>query len=355
MSGTSLDGMDAALVDFSQSSPRLVDFLTLIMPAELKQQLQQLNQQPKLTLAHFCQLQVDIADLAIQATQQLLDRNQLKSSQIRAIGSHGQTLFHAPEIGMSLQVGHPAWIAKQTGISTVADFRIDDLALGGQGAPLAPAFHQVLMQNEAQPVALVNIGGIANISYINHEQVLGFDTGPGNGLMDEFCQATFHQPYDRSGLLAAQGQPHQALLSHLMQTSFLQQPPPKSTGRDLFNQTWLTEQLAHVEPISDLDLIATLNLFSAQSIVQGLNHLPTPPKRLWVCGGGSYNQTLLNNLQTHLPYPIQSTQEMKVDPQAIEAMLCAWLAKQRLVNQTIPLKSTTGANRNAILGGLWQP
>jgi anhydro-N-acetylmuramic acid kinase len=207
MSGTSLDGVDAALIEMTSAQKiTLKSFVSVPLPAQLQTSLQALNLTPKITLKSFCELQVQVAQVFIEAAQTLLSQAQLSPNDIQAIGSHGQTIFHDPSIPMSLQIGHPAFIAKQTGITTVGDFRIDDMALGGQGAPLAPAFHQALFQTE-QAIALANIGGIANVSLIAGTQqntaVKGFDTGPGNGLMDEWCQRHFNQPYDKNGDLAA--------------------------------------------------------------------------------------------------------------------------------------------------------
>jgi len=366
MSGTSLDGVDAALVKINpakkktQLNIQLKGFLTLPMPADLQADLQQLNLTPQIHLAKLAQLQVQVAKVFIEATQALLAQTQLSASDIQAIGSHGQTIFHDPKIPMSLQIGHPAFIAKQTGIKTVGDFRVDDMALGGQGAPIAPAFHQALFQSE-QPVALANIGGIANISLIpaftQKMPLLGFDTGPGNGLMDEWCQQYFNCHYDQNGQLAAQGKIHQPLLNRLLKEDYFKQTAPKSTGRDYFNQAWLKLKLKGFEDLNPLAVLATLNALTAQTLAQAvLAHSSKEQsfKQLTLCGGGAYNTTLLNNLGQALPnLTIQTTQALDINPHAIEAMMCAWLAHQRIEQHPIALKAVTGASQNAILGGIW--
>ncbi|BBP44239.1 anhydro-N-acetylmuramic acid kinase [Thiosulfativibrio zosterae] len=355
MSGTSLDGIDAALVSYSESDFKLVDFITHPMSVALRQQLLELNQSPSIGLKTLCQLEKAVADAFSAAAQTLLTRNQLKPQHIEILGSHGQTIFHAPEIPMSLQIGHAAFIAKQTGICTAADFRVDDMANLGQGAPLAPAFHQFLFQ-KSQPIALVNIGGIANISFIDSQgDVSGFDTGPGNGLMDEICQTQLGQSCDFNGDIAASHPVDSCLLEQLLQHTYFKQTPPKSTGRDIFNQDWLAPLLKLRPNLSTETLISTLNQLTVDSIVLGLNALPSKPKSLLVCGGGALNKTLLQRLQQQLPYPVNTTESQAINPHAIEAMMCAWLGIQRLNHQPIALKSITGAQQNSILGGLWLP
>lgn len=353
MSGTSLDGVDAALVDFQNVKPDLKGFLTLPYPDSLRQQLDQLNQVPELSLRTLCQLEYEVAHHFSQAALALLAATQTDANQIAAIGSHGQTIYHAPEIPMSLQIGHPAFIAKQTGICTVADFRIDDLAHQGQGAPLAPAFHQVLFST-ADPIALINIGGIANISYLNQDEVIGFDTGPGNGLMDSYCQMRLGQAYDQGGQLAAKGKVIPELLSNCLADPYFSRQRPKSTGKETFNYNWLQNSLTSWQDSRPEDILSTLAQLTVDSLVMGLSQLPTPPQQLWVCGGGADNRTLLSRLQAQLTYPVHSTQQQGINPHSIEAMMCAWLAEQRLSNRSICLKPITGAKANSILGGIWE-
>jgi anhydro-N-acetylmuramic acid kinase len=377
MSGTSADAVDAALVKFEQNAIELVGFTDHALPEPLKQRLIALNTHPHLSLEALSQLSFDVAQQFIASARTLLQQTGLNANDITAIGSHGQTIYHAPHIPMSLQIGHPALIAKTLGIATVADFRVDDMALGGQGAPFAPAFHQPLFAatltaqrsltptrsptNQSNPTSedcfVVNIGGIANISFLPaNGAVRGFDTGPGNALLDEVCQQHFKQPYDANGVLAAQGQVHTTLLNALLAHPYFSQSAPKSTGRDVFNQAWLTRTLNDLalQHLSAHDLLCTLTELTAQSIAQSIAH--NTFTAVWVCGGGAFNGYLLQRLQHHLPNAqVQSAQARHINPHAIEAMMCAWLAKQRIDGQAVALSNVTGAQRDAILRGLWLP
>ncbi len=361
MSGTSVDAVDAALVAFNEadSKPNFLALYSHPIPENLKKNLLACNQQNTLSLDTFCQLQVSTGRLFSETVQQLLKQESLQARDIKAIGSHGQTIFHAPGIGMSLQIGHPAIIAKQTGITTVADCRIDDMALGGQGAPFAPAFHQSLFSEPYQNSVAVNVGGIANISLIpagdSQEALLGFDTGPGNCLIDEACQRFFNQPYDVNGKLAESGKVHRELLKKLLTDDYFKYPAPKSTGRDKFNWQWLNQ--FEIDTIEPSHLLATLTELTAITIAEAISTKKDySTGNIWVCGGGAYNQYLMQRLQTHLPNAnVQSSSKKKINPVATEGMLFAWLAKQRLEHRPVNLKDVTGATRNAILGGVWQP
>ena len=360
MSGTSVDGVDAALIDCSNNQIKLVEMIDHPLPEPLKSELIQLNQSQNLSLETLCRLEHAVAQEFVKATQTLLTQAQRLPKDITAIGSHGQTIYHAPHIPMSLQIGHPAFIAKQTGIDTVADFRIDDLAVGGQGAPLAPSFHQQLFKSE-QACYVVNIGGIANVSYLNSENasLYGFDTGPGNALMDEICQQKFAVGFDNNGEIAKRGQVHQALLQALLTHPYFQQAFPKSTGRETFNHLWLKSQLESIgHEINSEDLVSTLCEFTAQSIQLGLlqlaKQLKAPIGQIWIVGGGAYNPELIKRIQQALPdYNVASSLTTNLNPNAIEAMMCGWLAQQRIDGKAIALTSITGSSRNVVLGGLW--
>ena len=365
MSGTSADGVDAALIKSTNHQIQLIDFIATELPPHLKQALLKLNDNPKIHLEELCSLHKQVADSFISATQTLLSQNSLAVEEITAIGSHGQTIYHAPDIPMTLQIGHPAFIAKKTGISTVADFRVDDMALDGQGAPFAPAFHKALFSQE-NPCFVVNIGGIANVSCLPGKQdnlkVIGWDTGPGNALMDEFCQTELNISYDPSGENARQGNIHTKLLSEMLQHPYFLATYPKSTGRDTFHAKWIKSLLSELNiEISAIDLLATLCELTAQSIAQQIESVTysskdDKPLSVWIVGGGAYNDYLLERLQFHLKsYRVASSDLTDINPNAVEAMMCAWLAEQRLNNQPIELASVTGAKRNAVLGGIWHP
>lgn len=362
MSGTSVDGIDAALIDCSNTNIRLVDFIEHPLPDALKTQLIALNHTPQLSLESLCQLEHDVAMQFIKATQSLLAKTGLGPKQITAIGSHGQTIFHAPNIPMSLQIGHPAFIAKQTGIDTVADFRIDDLAVSGQGAPLAPTFHQQLFSEDNAGTYVINIGGIANISYLDNRTgaLYGFDSGPGNALMDELCQQKLDCAFDKNGDIAKRANIEVGLLKQLLQHPYFNQAFPKSTGRETFNTDWLNSQVSsYSNKVSDYDLLTTLCELTAQSIQSGVEQITqqlalTEKANAWIVGGGAYNTYLIDRIQHALPgFQVQSSVKIDVNPNAVEAMMCGWLAQQRIDLKTIPLSSITGANRNVLLGGLW--
>lgn len=374
MSGTSADGVDVALVEIKpDSNILLLDFISPPLPEALKQSLLALNDSRNLSLEQFSQLSYEIALQFSQATQTILTKNNLHAHDIQAIGSHGQTIYHAPHIPMSLQIGHPAIIAKTTGIQTAADFRVDDMALGGQGAPFAPAFHQVLFTDE-QACFVVNIGGIANISYLPGNNNLmqppiGYDTGPGNALMDEVCQQFFDKEFDDNGELAKQGKVDNTLLSQLLTHPYFSMARPKSTGRETFNESWLEEIVHHHEDslgsrVAKQDLLSTLCELTARTIAAEIQKVTTEHLQVesaikipvWIVGGGAYNGHLISLLQKLLPlHQVQSSSVKQINPNAIEAMMCAWLAQQRIALQTIPLSAVTGAKRDAILGGLWLP
>lgn len=360
MSGTSVDGIDAALIEINDQQLQLKAFLSQPIEATLAQQLLSLNTQTEISLSLLSQLEHNVAQALITAVKALLTLTQLKAKDIQAIGSHGQTIFHDPKTPMSLQIGHPAFIAKQTGIPTVADFRVDDMALGGQGAPLAPAFHAKLFQTNHH-TTIVNIGGIANISLIEKKgtssKVTGFDTGPGNALMDEWSQKHFNQPYDKDGKIALSAKINNQLLNQLLKHPYFKKPFPKSTGRETFNLSWLNKQITLLEqkPTAESTL-ATLTQFTATTISNDIKRYGTQSKEVLVCGGGAYNSTLLAGLQTELPHcKVISTAEKGINPNAIEAMMCAWLAEQRILKKPISLQQITGSTRKVILGGHWLP
>jgi anhydro-N-acetylmuramic acid kinase len=257
---------------------------------------------------------------------------------------------------MTLQVGHPAWIAKTTHIATVADFRVDDMALEGQGAPLAPAFHSFLFKKQlTDKLAVINLGGIANISLVDGDQTQGWDTGPANALMDEICRRHFACEYDANGELAAQGHVNPNLLQQLLQDPYFALPAPKSTGRDYFNERWLERQLQDcANTLFPLDLLSTLNQLTVETLAIELEKTACP--QIIVCGGGAFNQTLLARLRKRLPSSnIQTSLDWGIDPNAMEAMMCAWLAHQRLNQQPVDLRQVTGSKRPCVLGGLWIP
>jgi anhydro-N-acetylmuramic acid kinase len=356
MSGTSLDAVDAVLVDLS-TTPQLLATHTETISPTLKQELLALCQPGPDELQRYGELDVQMGELFATSCNTLLQNCQIPASKIRAIGSHGQTVRHKPNAPhpFSLQIGDPNIIALRTGITTVADFRRKDIAAGGQGAPLVPAFHQAVFQTEKEDRVIVNIGGIANVSYLPADKnlpVIGFDTGPGNLLLDHWIQKELAQAYDKEGLWAASGQVQPTLLARLLEDPYFSKTLPKSTGREYFNLAWLNNTLN--ETIKPADVQATLTELTAESISQAIQQHTPLAQALFVCGGGAKNQHLMNRLAHLNPNRrVSSTEELGIAPQWVEAMAFAWLAQQTLAGRSGNLRSVTGARKNAILGGIY--
>lgn len=361
MCGTSADAIDAALVQWPvQGRPRLIATHSKHLPRDLKAQVLALNNSPCISLADYCQLDTDIALTHAAAVVELLNTSNTPAQQLTAIGFHGQTVFHhpAPPLSSSLQLGNAQLLAERTGIPVIADVRRADIALGGQGAPLAPALHQALFKHDTEDRAVVNIGGISNLSLLPagiQAPVTGYDTGPGNCLLDEWTAQQLGLAFDRDGEFALSGQADTALVSHWLATPYFNHLPPKSTGRDVFNLNWLAKLLPDPLP-SAADVQASLTLLTARSIAQGLvSHLPTA-SRLLVCGGGVHNTALMGALQHQLPQlDVVSTEEYGVSPDWVEAILMAWLARQYTLGLAGNLPSVTGASKSVRLGVRFDP
>jgi anhydro-N-acetylmuramic acid kinase len=357
MSGTSLDGVDAVLVDFNHGFQALAH-VAMPMPATLREDFLRLNQAGANEL-HLAALSANaLARLYNQAIQDLLVSTDHQASEIAAIGAHGQTVRHQPQlhdgVGYTWQLNNPSLLAEHTGIRVVADFRSRDLAAGGQGAPLVPAFHQSVFGQAHETIAVLNIGGMSNISILQDDQVLGFDCGPGNVLMDLWCQQHLGQRHDHEGQWAATGVASKTLLNHFMQDPYFQAPPPKSTGRDVFHAAWLHAHLQAVPGLSNADVQATLAVLTAQTCAhEVLRHAPTA-KRLLVCGGGAYNLHLMSLLSQSMPdLAVDSTAQHGLPPLQVEAAAFAWLARQTLLNLPGNLPAVTGARGPRVLGAIY--
>lgn len=361
MCGTSADAIDAALVQWpAESQSELIATHSTPLPENLKARLLALNNMPSISLADYCQLDTDIALLHSAAVAELLSSSETAAQQVSAIGFHGQTVFHhpAPPVCSSLQIGNAQLLAEKTSISVIADVRRADIALGGQGAPLAPALHQALFRHEAEDRAVVNIGGISNLSLLpadTQAPVIGYDTGPGNCLLDEWASEQLGLPFDRDGALALSGQADTALVSRWLATPYFRHLPPKSTGRDVFNLNWLTKHLPEAA-LSAADVQASLTLLTASSIALGIeSHLPMT-SRLLVCGGGAHNTALMSTLQLRLPQiDVLSTEQYGFNPDWVEAILMAWLARQHTLDRVGNLPSVTGASKSVRLGVRFDP
>ncbi len=358
MSGTSLDAIDAVLLD-CRSRPRLVASLSLPLEPELRETLLALCQPGDEEIFRMGIADVAMANALAHAANCLMQEAGCTPDDIAAIGSHGQTVRHHPESGFTLQLGDPNLIAELTNCHVVADFRRRDIAAGGQGAPLVPAFHAAMLRQPGEHRCVLNLGGMANISWLDADArrpVLGFDTGPANVLMDGWMQAQLHQPMDRNGQLAQQGRIIETFLEQLMQHPYLSLPPPKSTGRETFNQAFLQSTLDSMDGVfSHPDIMRTLLEFTARSIAQSVLDLGQQG-RLIACGGGSYNPLLMQRLQALLPcFVVETSSAHGIEPQWMEAMAFAWLAWARLHGQPGNVPSVTGARGLRCLGGLYSP
>ncbi|WP_447914924.1 anhydro-N-acetylmuramic acid kinase [Delftia acidovorans] len=362
MSGTSLDGVDGVLVDFAEGT-QVLWHASRGFDAALRAELLALNTPDGRDELHRAALAANaLARSYAEVVRELLQATGLAPAQIAAIGAHGQTVRHRPQMfdgtGYTLQLNSPALLAELSGVAVVADLRSRDVAAGGQGAPLVPAFHQGVFGRPGETVLVLNIGGIANLSVLAGDgTVLGFDCGPGNALMDGWCQAHTGQPYDDGGQWAATGQVLPALLDRLLAEPFLLQPPPKSTGRDLFHADWLAGHLsASATSAADArpaDVQATLTEFTARACAGAVQRFGHDGGELLVCGGGAFNTQLMQRIAALLPgVAVDTTAARGLPPQQVEAAAFAWLARQALLGLPGNLPAVTGARGPRILGAI---
>jgi anhydro-N-acetylmuramic acid kinase len=357
ISGTSADGIDAALVRFE---PRLevLTACTSTYPEVLRQRIIALaRNDAAVSLEDFGRLDVEIGECFADAALMLLRDANLDARDVAAIGSHGQTVCHRPSgrHPFTLQLGDPNVIAERTHITTVADFRRADVAAGGQGAPLLPALHAAVLADPSAPRAILNLGGIANVTLlIPGRPVLGFDTGPANCLLDAWSLRQRGTPRDEGGAWARNGRVDAALLQHLLDDPYFTAPPPKSTGREYFNLDWLDARLR--TGIGPADVQATLLQLSARSIADALRTHARETRELYACGGGVHNTALMHALRAELPdVRVDTTAALGLDPDFVEAVGFAWLARARLENHPGNLPSVTGAHGPRVLGAIHAP
>jgi anhydro-N-acetylmuramic acid kinase len=354
MSGTSLDGIDAALVAFESSACQLKHTQFLAYPDSLKADLMALHEPQHNELEAACILGRRLAHLYADAIKQLLIKAKVNAADIAAIGCHGQTIRHRPELGFTLQIGNNALLAELTNISVVGDFRSRDIAAGGQGAPLVPAFHQAIFGSTKVNRAIVNIGGIANITYLGKNgDVLGFDTGPGNMLLDSWTKLKIDKDYDKNGDWAASGVVLQTLLSGMLAEPYFALNPPKSTGRDLFNEHWLKQHqlYPHLRP---QDVARTLVALTVHTIHDAIAQNCDNVEEVYVCGGGAHNALLMSELKNILGSRLLTTTDaLGVGVDWVEAAAFAWLAKQTIDNKPSNLPAVTGAKGLRVLGAVF--
>ncbi len=361
MSGTSLDGIDIVIVDLASNNVKLVAQKTYAFTSNTKQCLQKIINDPICSLKDLGTVDIALGEEIANGINQLLADHQISAKDIIAVGSHGQTIYHQPNEPhkFSLQIGNPSTIVERTGITTVADFRQRDMALAGQGAPLVPAFHQAVFQDDISNRVILNIGGISNITVLGSKQsaqkLFGFDTGPGNTLLDTWCQIHTQHTYDESGNWAKQGLINDELLACCKQDSYFSQPIPKSTGREHFNLEWLNQQIENVgKTITPIDIQATLSQLTVDTIASDIKRFSNDLDEVYVCGGGAYNADLIYRLTTALnPVKVISTNALGMAPEWVEATAFAWLAKQAINNKTVNLSDVTGAHKDTLLGAIY--
>ncbi len=360
MSGTSLDAVDTVLVDLAEGRIQILATHQRPIADAMREALKGLAEPGHGELDRVCRLDVQLGDLYGGCVRDLLRNVGTDPEQIRAIGSHGQTVHHSPrtDVPFTLQIGDPNRIAEATGITTVADFRRRDIAAGGEGAPLLPAFHHVIFPSPTENRVIVNIGGMANITLLPSDStaaVTGFDTGPGNVLLDSWALAQLGTPIDRDGVWATTGEVDVALLERLAADPYFHRRPPKSTGRDYFHLHWLERALESLtsQP-TPVDVQATLSELTATTIANDIRAYAAGIQRVLVCGGGVHNRDLIRRLARALdPCPVESTEAYGLHPDWVEATAFAWLARQALQGHPANLPSVTGARHPVVLGGIY--
>jgi anhydro-N-acetylmuramic acid kinase len=352
MSGTSLDGIDLALCEIDENSCTLLASSEYDFPTDLKAEILDVIS-GKNSLERIGELDTRLGILYANALNRFIEEHHIDKDQIEAIGLHGQTLWHAPNavFPFSMQLGNPNIVASQTQLKSVADFRRMDIANGGQGAPFAPAFHEFLFSHLEGNIAVLNIGGMANVTLL-FDELKGWDTGCGNVLMDLFISQTQQKAYDKDGEFARSGDVNAALLEAMLADKYFAKLPPKSTGREYFNAEWLEKHLKDFSNLNAADIQKTLLELTAKTIADTLN--ATPTTQAVICGGGAKNTFLMQRLSELCKCKVIASDELGVDGDFLEAMAFAWFAKLRVHKQKAKLSSVTGAKKDSILGAIYE-
>lgn len=353
MSGTSLDGIDAVLAAFENNTCKLLHSQFIPFDEALRVELLALNSAGANELERAALAANELSRRYAEAIQALLGKEKIRAEQVKAIGCHGQTVRHRPDCGFTIQLANPALLAELSDITVVADFRSRDIAAGGQGAPLVPAFHAALFRHPEHHRVIINIGGISNLTSLPpHDKVLGFDCGPGNLLLDAWTTLHLGQPYDKDGAWAASGCLIPELLQRLLTEPFFAASPPKSTGRDLFNLPWLEHYLS--PDFATVDVQATLLELTVEGIASAILNYCSTASEIYLCGGGAHNGTLVSRLKQSLPNrSIALTDDLGVNTDWVEAFAFAWLARQALNGNPANLPEVTGARGARILGAIY--
>ena len=359
MSGTSMDAVDAALVAFGDGATSTVATHSASIPDDLRRELHALAQDPSGAALRFWNADARLGSVLAGAAIKLLDAAGVDARDVTAIGSHGQTVYHAPGAAtpLTVQLGDPSIIAERTGITTVADFRRRDVAAGGEGAPLAPAFHRAVFSAPGIERGILNLGGIANLSVLPADPerpLLGFDTGPANTLLDAWARTRFGVGMDRDAVLARDGEVIPSLLAALLAEPYFDREPPKSTGRELFNPSWLDARLASCPEAGPHDVLRTLCELTVETAVAAVERFAPRIQEIHLCGGGARNPLVASRLaQRAAPIRVDTTAALGIHPDWVEAAAFAWLAMRTLAGEAGNAPTVTGAARETILGGIY--
>lgn len=360
ISGTSMDGVDAALCEIDAHSIKLLHSHKLDYDPQTKVQLLELCQSERYSVKDLGLLNRSLGKIFAEAAMELLAQAQHKASDIVAIGSHGQTAFHYPEsdCAFSLQLGDPSTLCYETNITTVADFRNKDMAAGGQGAPLVPHLHDYLFRDATVTRVILNIGGISNITLLPNDATqasTGFDTGPGNTLLDQWIHHQLGKSYDQNGDWSDQGQCNNPLLNRMLADPYFAAPSPKSTGREYFNLAWLKNHLQHHDSIPAADIQRTLVELTTRTILDAIKNAGVDQGEIYVCGGGVHNAVLMASLRAQPNFSVATTEKLGLHPDWVEAAAFAWFASKTLAHLPSNVPSITGANKALVLGGIYYP
>ena len=358
MSGTSADSIDCATLDLSSEEIKVINCKNFEIPMDLKKDIIQSSQSKKIEQELIDDLDFRMAEVLADSVKKIISDSNIEAKDIKAIGSHGQTIKHEPksETPYTLQIGDPQKISNDLDITTVGNYRHDDIEAGGEGAPLTPVFHKTVFGSDKKRKVIVNIGGITNITALNYPELIGFDTGPGNCLMDCWSRINNVGDYDDRGSWAASGTINRSLLEVMMQDKYFSRKYPKSSGPDYFSHEWIQENLLRLsKEILAEDVQATLAQVTVISLIESINFLNLSNENIYLCGGGVHNDFLCSEINKQSKARVSTTLELGIDPDYVEAICFGWLAKQRIENKSFDLSEITGSKGEVYLGRIYEP